>query len=255
MMEVLMHTFFKRFCSLVLLTTALTFAGQIQAQEKLSFPTLPEDLNTFAIGEQLTVNGLPMRLRGFVSPLPVADLLQSLRRSLGMPLVESRIGNKYLLGRRMGSYYFTAQVEATALAQGSRGTLAVTDLRALAQRQPELRHCMAALRDRLPTGSRITNDMQSEEMNKSACHMVIANNHSEERNRDALVALMSQDGYRLERETAPDLSLVGSASPTFASAKTLYFTAPGKEAMAIITRSDEKTMTVLNTQTITREMK
>ena len=97
------------------------------AEARWPEPTLPESLTTFAMGQAMTVDGLPMRLQGFVSPQPPSALVQEIRRSLGQPLVESSSGSKRILGRPEGRFYLTVQIEASG--SGSKGVVATADRR------------------------------------------------------------------------------------------------------------------------------
>lgn len=217
-----------------LLLVASLFGTAAAAEEGWPVPHLPDGLQTFAIGQQMTVNGLPMRLRGFVSPRAVDDLLPAMRASLGQPLVEDSRGAKHVLGRAEGNYYITVQVEASQ--SGSRGTVAVTDLGAASKGHQAHRINTARWLDRLPAGSTLASDLSADDANRKAQHLVFVNRHGASRNREGLVTLMKSDGYALEREEADAIAGVG----------TLYFTAPGKEAMAVIARSGETTSVVVN---------
>lgn len=231
-----------------------------RGEESWPAPRLPDGLETFAIGQQMTVNGLPMRLRGFISPRRPDDLLPALRASLGQPLVEDRSGGRQVLGRAEGNYYITVQIEATA--SGSRGTVAVTDLAAAVKDHQAHRNSTARWLDRLPAGSAIASDLTSEDGGRTAQHLVFVNRHSAVRNRDGLIALMKSDGYTLEREVAAAAPTASAGSTTStmspasnsasapAGAGTLYFIAPGKEAMAVIARNGETTSVVLNLVTM-----
>ena len=208
------------------------------AEENWPTPHLPAGLETFAIGQQMTVNGLPMRLRGFLSPHAPADLLPALRTSLGQPLVEDSSGATQVLGRAEGNYYITVQIEGTA--SGSRGTVAITDIAGALRGHPVYRGSTARWLDRLPAGSTIASDLSSNDGGRTSQHLVYINRQGAMRNRDGLLALMKSDGYALEREVAGAAAGVG----------TLYFSAPGKEAMAVIARSGEATSVVLNLVTM-----
>lgn len=210
-------------------------------------PSLPPDLPLFSIGQELTVNGLPMRLKGFASTHPPQTLLKELRQSLGQPLVESTSGEWRILGRAEGTFYITVQVEAAGT--GSQGTVAVTDLAGMARGIDSQRAATARWLDRLPPGSSIASDMASQDGAQAARHLVIVNTHGESVNRDALLRLMQADGYRLEREALPDAAARSSMPSRFAGATTLYFKAPDKEAVAVIARTGDKTSIVLNTVT------
>jgi hypothetical protein len=219
----------------------------VRAETDWPSPNLPSDLPTFGIGQQITLNGLPMRLQGFASPLPPQTLLKQFRRSLGEPLVESTSGARQILGRAEGTFYITVAVSAAGT--GSRGTVAVTDLAGMAHGIDAQRASRAHWQDRLPAGSVIASDMASQDAAKAARHLVIVNAHGEAVNRDALLRLMQSDGYRLEREAAPDAAARASLPMQFGGATALYFNGPGKEAVAVIARTGDKTAIVLNTVT------
>lgn len=222
------------------------FGGGAHAAENWPSPHLPDGLETFAIGQEMRVNGLPMRLRGFVSPRATAELLQALRMSLGNPLVEDTSGSAHVLGRAEGNYYISVRIEGTP--SGSRGTVAVTDLGSASKRYSQHRNNLTRWRDRLPAGSTITSDLAAGEEGREAQHLVFVNRQGVSRNRDGLVALLKNDGFRLERE-------VNDGATVSAGAGTLYFAAPGKEAMAVIARSGDITSVVLNIVAMTAAAK
>jgi hypothetical protein len=237
------HTFSSR--AALLAATLMLTSFTVKAGSDWPSPTLPDGLDTFNVGDQITVNGLPMRVRGFVSPKRPADLLDEFRRSLGKPLVENTVGAKRVLGRADGGFYLTVEVEPAG--NGSKGVVAVTDMKTMIKSHDQRAADTARWINRLPAGSTIASQMTSEDAGRSANHIVIVNSHSEDLNRDALTALMRADGYQLEHEAAPDATQRRSLNATQADGKTLYFKAPGKEAMAVIARSGEKTSIVLNT--------
>lgn len=210
-------------------------------------PKLPDDMTTFAMGQAMTVNGLPMRLQGFMSRQRPAALLQELRRSLGQPLVESTSGSKRILGRAEGRFYLTVQVEASG--HGSKGIVSMADLGALGSNHDAIERVKSHWLDRLPAGSTIASDMLSEDGGKAARHMVILNGLGPAYNRDAVVSLLAGDGYVLEREDGSASTSLAAISANSSGAITLHFRAAGKEAMAVITRTGSSTVIVMNTVT------
>jgi len=219
------------------------------AQQTWPAPNLPEGLSTFAIGEQVVVNGMPMRLTGFVSSLKPDALTAAFRRSLGGPFVETATGGKRVLGLSKDGFYITVQVQAVSANDvgGSKGTIAMTDMKAVSRNHEQQRIDRVRLLDRLPAGSSIASDMASEDNGKSARHIVIVNTHGQQRNREAVIAMLGKDGYVMERDVHADGAASRNLPPHMAGASTLYFKAAGKEAMAVITRSGERTAIVLNT--------
>lgn len=253
-----LRTGFLQRLLLVALVFAMTFTlvvSSVHAASEVIWPEfrLPEELALFAMGQTMTVDGLPMRLQGFVSRESPAKLAEAVRRSFGQPVVESNRGATKMLGRAEGRFYLTVQIESSGT--GSKGVVATTDLGQLAKRHEAIAQEKARWLDRLPAGSTIASDMRSADGGKEARHTVIVNDHGSVRNRDAIVSLLANEGYVLEREAGPPADSVASkadtkptpASRSFRDAATLYFRAPGKEAMAVIARTGTRTAVVLNT--------
>lgn len=226
----------------------VVLASAARAETAWPTPNLPSDLTTYAIGEQLTVNGMPMRLRGFVSRQSPSKLVDALRRSMQQPLVENTVGKSQVLGQASGNFYITVQIEP--FGSGSKGTVAVSDLASLSAGHREREASNARWLDRLPAGSRIASDMTSQDGGRAVRHVTYSNGHSEALNRDALARLMSDDGYVVEREVGAHDVPPTAAISKLGDARTLYFKAPGKEATAVITRTGEQTSVVLNTRSV-----
>jgi hypothetical protein len=239
-------TTLARTCLLLLLSVLvwLCVSTSVSAATPWPSPALPAGLDTFPIADQLTVNDLPMRLKGFVSPRRPAELLDAFRRSLGQPLVESTVAGKQILGRAEGGFYVTVHIEAAGA--GSKGVVAVTDLATKVRDQAQGQDVYTRWLDRLPAGSILSSQMTSQENGRQARHMVILNRHDETVNRDALMRLMSADGFQFEREIGVDAASQRSLPSQLAEARALYFKSPGKEAMAVISRSGDQTSIVLN---------
>jgi hypothetical protein len=239
-------TTLARTCLLLLLSLLVWLCASttVCAATPWPSPALPSGLETFPIADQLTVNDLPMRLKGFISPHRPAELLDAFRRSLGQPLVESTVAGKQVLGRAEGEFYVTVHIEAAGA--GSKGIVAVTDLAAMVRDHAQGQGAKARWLDRLPAGSSMSSQMTSQENGRQARHMVILNRHDETVNRDALLRLMSADGFQFEREIGVDAASQRSLPSQLAEARTLYFKSPGKEAMAVISRNGDQTSIVLN---------
>ena len=219
----------------------------VEAEPHWPTPAIPDNVHLFAIGNQLTIDGLPMQLRGFVSSRSAADLIDAWRRKLGSPLAENTVGKFRVLGKADQGFYITVQIQAAD--NGSRGTISVADLATFARSRDERQRSTAHLLDRLPSGSSIASQMSSIEGTNSTRHIVVVNTHSEGLNRDALMSLMREDGYVLEKDIAPDAAARRNLSSQIAAAHALFFKAPDREAVAMIVRNGDKTALVLNTTT------
>lgn len=204
---------------------------------------LPREVRTFDIAAQVALNGAPMRLQGFVSPLPPTQLLEQFRQSLGPPLVESTLGPQRVLGRMQGEFYISVQIEPAGT--GSRGTTAVTQLKPGLSQQA--RQDSAQWLARMTAGSRLLSDMASVDGKRQSRHLVFSNGEGELLNRDRLVSVLRTEGLALEREGAGEAPGVKQE----ATGRALFFKGSGKEAIATIHHSDGGTTTlVLNLITL-----
>jgi len=225
-----------------------------------AWPTvaLPRDAEPFDVGQQMTVDGMPMRIDGFVSKAPLAETLSWFRRSLGQPLVENVLNGKRILGRAQGEHYLTVQLEAVDAGRGggTRGLVAVTHLKAAIESRE---HNEAAARQwlaRLPSGSQLHNQIGARDGAKTSRYLVFSNRHDEALNIERLKSLMHDDGYTIERETGASREAALRLPQHVANGRTLYFRAPSKEAMAVVARNGQgRTTIVLNTVTLVEGFK
>ena len=228
----------------------------VQVSHAQSWPgiALPKEVTAFDIGQQVSVNALPMQLQGFVSSLNPGKLAEVFRLKMGKPLVENVLDNKRILGRLQGEYYLSVQIEAAGM--GSRGVAAVTHLKAGYDAQDQSRASREGWLLRLPSGSRLLSQMTSQDGSKHSQHIVFVNTQSEALNRDSLKGLLAEDGLSLEREGVPDDAASGKSSANIANSRVLFFKGQGKEAMATISKNNAgQTATVLNVITLLERIK
>ena len=215
---------------------------------------LPKDVHVFDIGRQITVNGLPMRVQGFLSSARPVQVAEQFRQSMGKPLVENAIGSKLILGRAQGEHYLTVQIEPAGM--GARGVIAVAHLKAAYDIRSDTQSDTDRWLSRLPAGSRLLSRMASQDGGKLSRHLVIVNSHSEALNRDRLKSLMAEDGLAFEYEGAAGSRAAAKLPEGLANGETLFFKGAGKEAMATIHRdSDGRTAIVMNTVTLMERFK
>ncbi|WP_265256852.1 hypothetical protein [Verminephrobacter aporrectodeae] len=195
---------------------------------------LPAQAQSYGVGQQLGMNGLPMRLTGFATEAAPEQTAAWFRRTLGQPLVENRLGRKQILGRAEGGYYLTVQIEPGSDGRGSRGMVAVTQLPGAPQ--PQTRETIAHWRRLLPAGTQVTSHLQAQDNGRFATHLVALNRHGEQLNAQRLGAALREQGYALERSISTDSAQTAAGLPEQAAGLTLLFRGPGKEAMATITR-------------------
>ena len=205
---------------------------------------LPKELQVFDAGQEVVLNGLPMRLSGFVSSMPAPELVRILRQSLGEPLVVDQLGSKTVLGRGEGKHYLTVQVERAG--EGSRGVIAVTHLQAAYEAQANSAQERRDWSDRLPSGTTVHSYMKSLDDMQQSRQLVYSNRQGEAFNRDRLLPLLEREGFQLEHEQNVDGEPGGRFGPSLYG-RVLFFKGMGKNGMATINReSDGQTFVVLN---------
>lgn len=210
---------------------------------------LPPRADTFAVGDQFTANGLPMRAKGFrTKDMQLAQAVEWFKRSLGQPLVENKFGTKVILGRAQGGYYVTVQIENMRDDgfEGVKGMVAVSDVAAFNASKSQQAIDVSRWLDRWPSGTQEMNRMVSQDFQKKSVYVSLRNGHSVELNRQALIDVLQQDGLALERES------VGVVSDRMS----LYFKGLQKEAIATIAKTKQgNTEIVINTITHQAEVK
>lgn len=207
-----------------------------------AWPTvaMPQGVESFTMGGEVLINGLPLRMRGVLSaqtPLQVAALF---RASLGQPLVENSRGATQVLGRAFGEFYATVQLEPAGT--GTRGVVAVTRLSA-AQRNSGQRSLT-----RVPAGSRLISQVSSVDGTRHADFLTLSNGLDVAYNIGYVKRALDAEGYTLERVMSP-AGQGNSASQTAPTGTTMLFKRGGAEVVAVIYRDSGGTSIALNTVT------
>jgi hypothetical protein len=229
----------------VALAASALSAPASATRDEMQWPQVPvpQQIETFDIGQETVVNGTPVRMRGFVSHTSAASLAAAFRQVLGMPLMEDRRGNTIVLGRGEGRYYVTVQL--APLGSGTRGVIAVT--------KPPVDHegpadAIAArhLLSAMPPGSTLASHTSSIDGQTRAEHDAIINTHNVNINREYLQRMLRADDFILEREfgAPPAARTHAHVAP---DTRTLFFKRPGGEAIAVLFSNDSgKSVIVLN---------
>jgi hypothetical protein len=218
---------------------ALLMSAPARAERAWPQLALPADAQAWSVGEQFSANGVPLRVRGFLSPRPLDALVREMRQQLGEPVVHSRVGNKVILGRAEAGFYLTLQLEPVA--GGTRALLAVADLETARRQRPATQAFTQRWLQRLPAGSQILSHSSARDGALRSTQLVYRNGASAALNSQALAAVLAQDGL----EPARDADTGGD--------RVLLFKGPGQEASAVIVRlPDGQSSVVLNTVSASR---
>lgn len=225
-------------CAALLVCAAARAQGTERAWPSLD---LPADAQAWTVGERFSAQGVPLRVRGFLSARPLAEVARDMRLRLGEPVVLSRVGEQTILGRAQAGFYLTVQL--APVAGGTRALVAVADLQtAHRQRAATQAHTQRWLR-RLPAGSQILSHSSARDGARLSTQLVYRNGASAALNAQAIEQLLAQDGLVLQRSV--DAAGVVPAAP---GERVLLFQGRGQEASAVIVRlPDGQSSVVLST--------
>ena len=200
---------------------------------------LPADAQAWPVGEHFSANGVPLRVRGFLSARPLDALVREMRQRLGEPVVESRVGGQRILGRAEAGFYLTVQL--APVAGGTRALVAVADLDTARRQRAATQALAQRWLQRLPAGSQILSHSRARDGARLSTQLVYRNGASAALNAQALTATLAQDGL------APESGAHAGGE------RVLLFKGPGQEASAVIGRlPGGQSSVVLNTVSAAR---
>ncbi len=215
--------------------------------------TIPHGIEAVDTGGELLANGMPLRMRGILSPKTPAQVAALFRDSLGQPLVENTLGARLVLGRALGEFYATVELEP--FRAGTRGVVAVTRLSAAGGQRGAARQAEQRILSRFPSGSRLVSRTNSTAGQRHAEYLAVRNSLGTEFNVEHLKRMFDAEGYTLERGAAPP-RLAHPASTRPSHGTTLFFKRRDAEVVAVIYRDHGgDTDIVLNTVTAPEQVK
>lgn len=212
---------------------------------------LPANADSFDIGQEVSSNGVPMRMSKFASNLSLPETVAWFKSKLGQPLLEDHVGEKTVLGRPQGDYYITIQLEQSGA--GVQGLIGISNMRQALSEQGKSREANAAWARDLPADTKIVNLMTSHDDGKDAVFLMATNQYSNAVNIDRATSALEKRGFLVERrikiQDGDDFGF-GVADP---AAQTVLFKSEGKEATAMAFHDPSGTATiVINTTVVSR---
>jgi len=207
----------------------------------VAWPTLaiPEGVQSFPIDGDLAVNGLALRMRGIASHAPPATVAAAFRAALAPPLVETTHQGAQVLGKALGQFYLTVQLEPAGA--GTRGIIAVTRPGAPAPGRLDAKPSLRYTPTWVPAGSALVSRTNSVDGQRRAESLALNNNLSVELNVAHLKRTLSAQGYALMQTASRQRHDSGT---------TLFFKRRDAETIAVVYRTpDGKSSIVLNTVT------
>ena len=206
---------------------------------------IPSGVRTVEVARNVLVNGIPMRLRAFVSADSVDAVVEAFRKSLGQPLVESRLGRQRVLGRPQGDGYWTVQIEAAGT--GVRGIVAEADLKAAVLARDSVQAAARKWLAYFPAGARLASSMTSVDAGRSSSHLIVTSEQSKAQVAETLVTTLARDALPLEPHSDAQPEEGGRDDAHADAGRALFFKGPGRTAIATLHRGGRgETVTVLN---------
>lgn len=195
------------------------------------WPSLPfpDGAEVESVGENVRLNGVPMRMYRVLSDDGVASILSFYRDALGPNHAEARVHQVSILSQMQGDYFISVRVKQA----GSNSTETLLAISHDDGRQQK----GLPLGFTLPAGSELLSDMESTDNGKLARQLIFTNHLSMDANSDFMQAMLQEKGYRLQ--------------PTYTQNETdrltMMFDGKEREALVVLTRIGQKTNVVMTT--------
>lgn len=211
-----------------LLPVALALMPVIAAGGQWPSVEHPRDVLVQSIGEQVRLNGIPMRMTRVVSAKPIDELTEHYRSALGGRVAMSDIASSTVLSQSRGDYFITITLQP--LGEGL-----VEALVSIADMPAAREAANRPLGFLLPGGSELLSDMESIDGKTNSRQLVVLNGHGLGANLDHFVGTFAERGLR------PD------GAPLLESDDALVqrFEGPTGEAKVVLVRRDQTTSAVL----------
>ncbi len=191
----------------------------------------PEGARVEAIGEQVRLNGVPMRMFQVQLKQDTEQSIHFYRDRLGPKLAEQPLmGGESILSQARGDYFITLRIRPVA-GNASMALVSISDVRAAKEMVNR------PLGFNLPAESRVLSDMESTDAGKRSRQLVFNNRLDLDTNRDSLVRELLARGYR------PD-NIPSQKKP---DAEVWYFQGDKREAQLTLVRRNGLTQSVLTT--------
>lgn len=188
-----------------------------------SWPEVPAPGNSKIerIGEEVRLNGVPMRMQRVLSKGKPREVIDFYRGALGPRHAEEKIPGGLLLAQGQGDFFVTIRVRALS-PMLTETLVSVSD----ARRAREAAN--RPLGFSIPADTQVLSDMESIDAGKTSRHLVLTNSHSVDSNINFLSGTLHARGYTLQTGETQHL----------ASGRVLMFGGANREARLVVIRKD-----------------
>lgn len=202
----------------------------LSAPTQAAWPELPAPRGARVenVGEQVRLNGIPMRMQRVLSRQAAGDVARHYRDAMGPRHASERVSDRVILSRPDGDYFLTVSVRplATGVTEALVSAADVREARRSAGRP---------LGVRLPADTRVVSDMESIDGDKRSRQLVLTNAHAIAVNLDVLTRELAARGMRADGRPL-------RREPT---AHVQFFRGDGREAQLSLIRQADETAVVL----------
>ncbi|EUJ09327.1 hypothetical protein Meth11DRAFT_0119 [Methylophilaceae bacterium 11] len=196
------------------------------------WPSLPypNHAKVEAIGEQVRLNGVPMRMHRILSEQSAESMLVFYKKALGTRHAQAEFYGTHILSQERGDYFITVRISKLSPSL-TETLLSISDGRA-SQRIDSM-----PLGFSLPADSELLSDMESTDAGKSSRQLIFNNGHSMQTNANFITKVLQDKGYALQ----PKLTVKHTNSLS------LMFEGNKREARLVVTQGEGETSAVLTT--------
>jgi hypothetical protein len=167
---------------------------------ELNWPTIqwPAAAGRFSIANTLAVQGVPMQLHGFISPLSPHELIAHLQKNYGDQLVKTQqTTDTVLLGKQEGNGFFlNFRIKPAANSSGSQGEVSVAPLAPVPAYAQQFARDQRWWNRHLPYGYRLLQHQVSLDPKQQALYLVIHASASVADMRRVLMRALTHQGLQ-----------------------------------------------------------
>lgn len=197
-----------------------------------SWPDIPfpDDARVESVGDQVRLNGIPMRMHRVLSRKPPNDLLGFYREALGTRHAEQRLPDSRVLSQERNHFFITVRLRPLSV-NLTEVLVSMSDLQAARN------SVNRPLGFKLPADSAVLSDMESTDAGKRSRQLVASNRHAIPTNLDAFSRELAARGMH------PD----GPPLHKSASEHVQLYKGDKREAQLTLVRREGETGVVLTT--------
>ncbi len=242
--------FLRRSCVIAPTIVAGLLAWTGAVAQTGDWPRLPSPrhLDSFEVGQRIKLNGVPLKIKGYLSDRPVSELNGWYRRTLGGQWVENRVGHKTVIGQRQGEYFVSVEFEPVLSGLSGSTTkvvVSIMDLNRQTMRPGQADDGLGGWAARLPLSSRVLSHMTDSTPTHESLHLVATNGHSAAYNAQHFRREFRHMGFHEDAAAVAADAQRAPASSTTGAPHRLSFSGPGTDAVLVLGRETNGQSTVV----------